>query len=67
MTANEIDKYGMSNALHCAILRGMIQIFNQLFTETKIENNLPNPLSTKINANLKYTDVLNYFSQLNSK
>mgnify|MGYP002870000400 CR=1 FL=1 len=33
MTAAEIDKYGMSNALHCAILRWMIQIFNQLFPE----------------------------------
>jgi hypothetical protein len=66
MTANEIDNYGMSNALHCAILRGMIQIFNKLFPETEIENNLPNPLSTKIKANIKYIDVLNYFSQLNS-
>jgi ribonuclease HII len=28
---------------------------------------LPNPLATKIKANLKYTDVLNYFSELNSK
>ena len=67
MTANEIDKYGMSNALHCAILRGMIQIFGKLFPEIKINNDLPNPLSTKIKANIKYTDVLNYFSQLNSK
>ena len=67
MTATEIDKYGMSNALHCAILRWMIQIFNQLFPEIKIKNELPNPLATKIKANLKYTDVLNYFSELNSK
>lgn len=67
MAAAEIDKYGMSNALHCAILRGMIQIFSQLFPEIKIKNELPNPLATKIKANLKYTDVLNYFSELNSK
>ena len=67
MTAAEIDKYGMSNALHCAILRGMIQIFNELFPDIKIKNELPNPLATKIKTNLKYTDVLNYFFELNSK
>ena len=67
MTAAEIDKYWMSNALHCAILRWMIQIFSQLFPGIKIKNELPNPLSTKIKANLEYTDILNYFSQLNSK
>lgn len=67
MTAAEIDKYGMSNALHCAILRWMIQIFSQLFPEVKINNKLPDPLSTKIKANLRYTDILNYFSRLNSK
>lgn len=67
MTAAEIDRYGMSNALHCAILRWMIQIFSQLFPQFKIKNDLPNPLSTEIKANLKYTDVLNYFSQLNSE
>ena len=67
MTASEIDKYGMSNALHLAILRWMIQIFSQLFSETKIKHGLQNPLSTKIKTNLKYTDILNYFSELNSK
>ena len=67
MTAAEIDKYGMSNALHLAILRGLIQIFNQLFPEIKLVNGLPDPLSTKIKANLRYSDVLNYFSELNSK
>lgn len=67
MTATEIDKYWMSNALHCTILRGMIQIFNQLFPESKIKNVLPDSLSTKIKTNLKYTDVLNYFSELNSR
>ena len=67
MTAAEIDKYGMSNALHCAILRWMIQIFSQLFPEVSIKNELPNPLSTKVKINLKYTDVLNYFLELNSK
>ena len=66
MTATEIDKYGMSNALHLAILRWMIQIFSQLFPEVKIKHELPNPLSTKIKTNLKYIDVLNYFSKLNS-
>jgi hypothetical protein len=66
MTAAEIDKYGMSNALHLAILRGMIQIFSQLFPRVRIKNDFPNPLSTKIKTNLKYIDVLNYFSQLNS-
>ncbi len=67
MTAAEIDKYGMSNALHCAILRWMIQIFNQIFPHTKILNELPNPLATKIKTNLKYTDILNYFWELNSQ
>ena len=67
MTASEIDKYGMSNALHLAILRWMIQIFSQLFPEIKIKHRLPNPLSTKIKTNLKYTYVLNYFLELNSK
>ena len=67
MTAAEIDKYGMSNTLHLAILRGLIQIFNQLFPEIKLVNGLPNPLSTKIKTSLRYSDVLNYFSELNSK
>lgn len=67
MTAAEIDTYGMSNSLHLAILRWMIQVFSQLFPKNKIENKLPNPLSTKVKANLKYTDVLNYFSSLNSE
>lgn len=71
ITAAEIDKYWMSNALHCAILRGMIQIFAQIFAqifpEISIKNELQNPLSTKIKRNLKYADVLNYFSELNSK
>lgn len=67
MTAAEIDKYGMSNALHLAILRWMIQIFQQLFSDDKFENILPAPLSTKIKTNIKYSDILNYFSDLNSK
>lgn len=67
MTAAEIDKYWMSNTLHCAILRWVIDIFIQLFPEIEIKNQLPNPLSTKVKPNLKYTDVLNYFSQLNSQ
>lgn len=67
MTAAEIDKYWMSNALHCAILRGMINIFNQIFSELEIGNELPNPLSTKVKSNLKYMNILNYFSELNSK
>ena len=67
MTAAEIDKYWMSNALHLWILRWLIQIFNNIFPELKINNNLPNPISTKIKTNLKYTDVLNYFLQLNNK
>ncbi len=66
MSAAEIDKYGMSNALHLAILRWMIQIFNQLFPEIEVNVELPSPLSTKIKTNLKYNDVLNYFSGLNS-
>jgi hypothetical protein len=45
----------------------MIQIFSQLFPKNKIENKLPNPLSTEVKANLKYTDVLNYFLRLNSE
>ena len=67
MTAAEIDKYWMSNALHCAILRGMIQVINQVFKKENIKNELPNPLSVKFKKNLKYIDVLNYFSDLNSK
>ena len=67
MTAIEIDKYWMSNALHCAILRWMIQIFNQFSSKIKLKNELPNPISTKIKTNLRYTEILNYFSQLNSE
>lgn len=67
MTAAEIDKYGMSNALHLAILRWMIQIFNELFPDVSITNDLPNPLTTKVKTNLKYADVLNYFSELNAR
>ena len=67
MTAAEIDCYGMNNSLHCAILRWMIEIFNQICPESQIKNNLPNPLSINIKTNLKYTNVLNYFSKLNSK
>ncbi len=67
MTAVEIDKYWMSNALHLAILRGLIQIFDQSFPEIKLVNELPDPLSTKIKASLRYSDILNYFSELNSK
>ena len=66
MTAAEIDKYWMSNALHCAILRWIINIFNQVFPEISLKNELPNPTWTKIKTNLKYVDVLSYFSQLNS-
>jgi hypothetical protein len=57
----------MSNALHLAILRGLIQIFDQSFPEIKLVNELPDPLSTKIKASLRYSDILNYFSELNSK
>ena len=67
MTATEIDRYGMSNALHCAILRWIIQILNQLFPDSTLDNELSNPLSTKIKANLNYNDVLDYFSKLNSQ
>jgi hypothetical protein len=44
----------------------MISIFSQLYPELKIKNKLPTPLSLQTKANLKYKDVLNYFSQLNS-
>lgn len=67
MTASEIDKYGMSNSLHCTILRWMIQIFSQLFPRINVRYELPNPLAIKIKTNLKYSDILNYFSELNSK
>lgn len=67
ITASEIDKYWMSNSLHLAILRWLTQIFNQIFPEIYINNGLPNPLSTKIKWNLKYRDILHYFSMLNSK
>ena len=67
MTATEIDKYWMSNSLHLAIIRWMVQIFNQLFSGIKINNTLPNPISTKIEASVKYADILDYFSKLNSQ
>ena len=67
MIATEIDKYGMSNALHCAILRWIIQIFNNLFPENYIKGDLPDPLAIKIKASYKYTDILDYFSELNSQ
>lgn len=70
MTAAEIDEYGMSNALHCAILRWMIQIFNEIFHDISFcenQNILPAPLSTKIKSHIKYTDILSYFSSIESK
>lgn len=67
MTAAEIDAYWMSNALHCGILRWMIQIFNQLLPGNYLKNDLSTPISTKIKPDLKYSDILNYFSQLNSQ
>lgn len=67
MTATEVDYYWMNNSLHCAILRWIIEIFNQIYKELQIKNDLPNPISTNIKPNLKYTNILNYFSQLNSK
>lgn len=66
MTAAEIDKYGMSNALHCAILRWIIQIFNNIFHNIP-KVILPTPLSAKIKPSVKYADILDYFSKLNSK
>jgi hypothetical protein len=45
----------------------MIQVFSQLFPEIKFKNEIPNPLAIKIKANLKYTDILNYFSELSAK
>jgi hypothetical protein len=38
-----------------------------LFSEFEIGNKLPNPLAMEIKTSLKYNDVLNYFSELNSK
>ena len=67
MTAAEIDKYWMSNSLHCAILRWLIQMFNKAFPQFTLGCKLPNPLSTKITTNIEYKDVLNYFSNLNSQ
>lgn len=70
MTAAEIDKYGMTNTLHCAILRWLIQISNQLFpNELWKRLTLPNPLSTKITTKyqIAYSDVLSFFSNLQSK
>lgn len=67
MTAAEIDKFGMSNALHCAILRWMIRIFSQIFPKIKIKNEFPNPISIKVKANIKYIDILNYFTKLYSE
>ncbi len=67
MTASEIDRYGMSNSLHLAILRWMILIFGQIFSGGKIRNVLPNPISTRVKPTLKYLDVLDYFNKLNSE
>ena len=67
VTAAEIDKYWVSNALHCSILRWMIKIFNQIFPDDKFKNIFPDPLSKRIKASIKYSDVLNYFSNLASE
>ena len=67
MTSSEIDTYWMTNSLHCAILRGIINIFNQIFPDNQLNNYLPNPISTKIKTNIKYNDILSYFSNLHSK
>jgi hypothetical protein len=45
----------------------MIQIFSQIFPEIKIKDDLPDPLSIKVKPNLKYTDILDYFSELSAK
>ena len=67
MSAAEIDRYWMSNSLHCAILRWMIQIFNYISPNIKLKNILPNPLSTTVKPCIKYADILSYFSKLNSE
>lgn len=67
ITAVEIDKYWMTNALHCAILRWMYKFFCNLFKKSNYDEILPNPLSTKIKPKINYTDIQNYFLTLKSK
>ena len=44
----------------------MIKIFNQLFFDDTFIEIFPNPLSKRLKQNIKYTDILNYFSHLKS-
>lgn len=72
MSAAEIDKYWMTISLHCAILRGLIQVFWELFPNDFLnlrKTTLTNPLSSKIGKKnlIKYSDVLSAFADLNSK
>jgi hypothetical protein len=41
-------------------------MFNKVFPQFTLGCKLPNPLNTKITADIEYKDVLNYFSDLNS-
>ena len=67
VTAAEIDKYWMTNAIHCAILRWMYKIFNELFKENTYEEILPNPLSIKIKPKISYNNIQDYFLSLKCK
>ena len=69
VTATEIDLYGMTNAIHCAILRWMIQLFQNLYPNYFSFNlTLPDPLAKSISSSekIQYKDVLSVFSSLYS-
>lgn len=70
VTATEIDKYWMTNSLHYAILRWMIQIFNKFYPDEFWDlNKYPQPFDKKLNKKnqIKYSDVLTTFSRLNTQ
>ena len=68
VTAQEIDTYWMSNSLHIWILRWLIQIINALYPQYfNVNDYIPNPLSIKLNKRIKYTDILSWFSTLESQ
>lgn len=69
MTAAEIDNYGITNSLHCAILRWMLQIIQKTYpSEFNINREiLPDPVSTKIKAIMKYNEIVSIFSKIEEK
>jgi ribonuclease HII len=68
MSAKEIDTYWMSNSLHLGIIRWIIQII-KTYNPNILQFNfdLPNPLSTKLEKSVNYSDILSFFINLENE